>query len=456
MEITQVEKDKLIKLFVSYYGEQYKDYITKKINGTTFVTVSSLVSTQKKFSADMFSITKQSEDQYGEIKKEIGKLTVKQDIEISDLEGSNVVQFYNELIDIYPNLKDVQLNNKQEKVLKKILKSASNPEFYTKDILEFFGDLDIQFDSLDDFKLSKVSNILCKYSTGTEITKITEKYKEQITKLDIKYQESIEKIVAIPNIKKESLDNLMDCIWKFSSTNGAQAFCTTFLTEDNNMHEIVVLAENFKDHQLIHELNHAIELHFLKHTDNGYTFISGFDKLQVSFNESKEIKNHDKVYRKNELFNEAINEFLTREIMDRGRELNINIQNNEKTGCGYGAGVNLAHKFISAYKQDLINCRLSDNPMQFADIIGVDNFNEISRVLSVFMSYKDLYLIDAMGSLEYKSGKSFNGLIGFVECAEELLHLDLSKSEKKLLESICEFQNLSESLIASKQEVKTG
>ena len=451
MEITQVEKDKLIELFASYYGEQYKDYITQKINNTTFITVSSLLSKRKKLSVDMFSVSKTSDDQYGEIDKAIYNLQRKQDLEISNLESDNISKLFNELTKVYPKLSDVKLNFEQTQTIKKILKFCSNSEFYTKDILEFFDQLDIKFESLEDFKQCEISNLLMKYSTGRAIAEISEKYKDQITKVDILYQESVSKLESIPNIKKESLDCLVDCVWNFSSTNRAQACCTTYLTNDNEMHEIVVLSENFNEHQLIHELNHAIELHFIKHTDNGYMFISGFDKLQTTFNNIREIDNKGKIYRKNELLNEAINEFITLGIMDKAKELQINISDNNDSGSGYAAGVSLAYKFISTYKQEMIDCRLSDNPLSFADIIGVENFDEISRLIGVFMTYKDIRLVDAMGSLEYKSGKSFKGLSDFIDKAEELLKLDLTESEKVLLESICEYNKLSEKLIAEKQ-----
>jgi len=483
MEITQVEKDKLITLFVSYYGEQYKDYITKKINETVFVTVSSIkmkpvpkvaeettevkiegsLSNQLSAVTDFFSAKPKPKptvnDQYAEIREAVRKIKNQQVLEKSQVEDDNVVLFYNELAEKYPQVKNVELDFDLSYKIKKILKSCSSPEFYTKDVLELFSQLGIKFESIEELKQSEASKLIISHDPTKKFEEIDKKYLPKLAEADTLYQESVNKISSIPNMKKESLDVLVSDLQDFLLTDdSAQAYFTTYLTNDNQMHEMIVLPENFNDHQLAHELNHAIESHVLKITENGYTNISGFDKIKTSFNDTADYSELEKTHRKYEFLNEAINEYITLQLMAKAKELGITISaDNKDQRSGYGLGVNLTKKFTSTFITELTECRLSNNPMQFAEIIGTENFEELASSISEIMSLDGIAIFDLHNRLEEKAGKSFEGIHGLMNNSSELLALDsLTPREREFVESLQRYSNISKSLIASKQEVKTG
>ena len=129
----------------------------------------------------------------------------------------------------------------------------------------------------------------------------------------------------------------------------AQAYFTTYSTNDNQMHTMVVLPENFNEHQLLHELNHALEAHFIKNVEDGYFFISGFDKLKVEYNETVPSDKVEKTHRKNEFLNESINECLYLRLLKKEKELGITITGNTEFHTGYGLGISLVDKFVSCY-----------------------------------------------------------------------------------------------------------
>ena len=458
MEITQLEKDKLIKIFVSYYGEQHRDFITKQINETEFVTVSSIVNSAE--GGILFQGPKQTNtsDPEALIRDAVTKIKGQQSMEESKFEEDNVIKFYNDLSEKYPQLANVKLDYTLSYKIRNMLKASSSPEFYTDNMLEIFTQLGIPFDSLEEIKQSDISEIISAHDPNKTLAEIDKKYKRELAKVDTSYQASIKKLQAIPNIKQKCLDGLIESVDAFLlSSRKPQAFFTTYLTNDNQLHRMIVLPENFNDHQLIHELNHAIECSLLKCSEDGYMCVSGFDKLKTDFSDTPaDYEGLDKTHRKHEKFNEVVNEFVTEGIMDCAKEQGISITSNTSRGSGYDIGVSLAYKFIRTYKTELANCRLSNNPLEFKEIIGEENFDQISSALRTLMSYSSLQFMDIYGTLERKSGQTFKGIANFANQAEDLLNLDLTKAEREILESAKSYIEVSESLIMAKQESLTN
>ena len=177
------------------------------------------------------------------------------------------------------------------------------------------------------------------------------------------------------------------------------AFADCFISQRGKLHTVTVCrtALSGTDKTLIHEIGHIIEASMPKQTEkNKTTTISGFHVLTNEHSNEKydgkaplkPVDFDNKTYNKYELLNEIINDYfsveVTKNLHAKGINLNLGEQD-EKSNSLYSRGFCLIEPFILKYKQELIDARLSDNPLAFKEAIGENNFDTLADTCTEFI-----------------------------------------------------------------------
>ncbi len=142
------------------------------------------------------------------------------------------------------------------------------------------------------------------------------------------------------------------------------------------------------DADIIHELNHVIELALLEVKGNSYSVMCGWDSSTsvikgsldnvVTLEERKEKRGY-------ELFNEIINEIIAQEIATILQNSGHAIFNAPGTGkikgrTGYESTRYLVQEFFEAYRDDIIASRRNGNITKIQQIVGEENFENLNAL----------------------------------------------------------------------------
>ena len=152
------------------------------------------------------------------------------------------------------------------------------------------------------------------------------------------------------------------------------------------------IAENL-DADIIHELNHVLELHLVGVNGNEYQTICGWDtaegkiKSGVSSNEKVNLENR-KDKRGYELFNEIVNELIAQEIATILQNSGNYIFNPPGTGkirgrTGYESTRYLITDFFNEYKDSIIASRRHGNIEKIKNAVGNQNFEDFNSLFHV-------------------------------------------------------------------------
>ena len=155
------------------------------------------------------------------------------------------------------------------------------------------------------------------------------------------------------------------------------------------------------DHNIVHELNHVLEL-FLKEADeNHYAFICGWDDGEETFD--KEVQpldtlHKDETKRGYELFNEIINEKIAQdisEIMIRNKKFVFDSEEKVryKHTTSYEHTFVLVKEFFEEFKKDIIKSRRNGNIQIIWDKVGKENFDALNELFHEFNEHFSGYRI---------------------------------------------------------------
>ncbi|MBP3344876.1 MAG: hypothetical protein J6K97_01580 [Clostridia bacterium] len=233
----------------------------------------------------------------------------------------------------------------------------------------------------------------------------------------------------------------------FKTKHSAGAYCQGYLDRAGNFKKCVILKDNYSNHQLIHEINHILEMHLISKNENGMSLFTGFDQADEVFGEEEQ-----EGTRKYEAFNEATNEYITKRILAKMEEMGVSFSSAAHDGSSYGFGTRIADKFFEYFFPDLIECRISGKPMKFKELIGEETFDKLAENLDTLMSFGGIKVMNINFSLEEKWGREISGFSVLVANAEELLSLDLTEEERKFLQSISNFKKISTDAIERDRE----
>ena len=209
------------------------------------------------------------------------------------------------------------------------------------------------------------------------------------------YQESIKEIEARNLLNK---DDSFDANLYVSSNN---TFLSPNVTKEEDKYKessfIIINMDTyndlFKDHFIVHELNHLLELSLGFANDSYYETTCGWDIQSASIEEDRtrkvDVTNIDNSKRNYELFNEIINELIAQEISKTMKENNLGVfedsnQAKYRSGTSYEHTMFLVKDFYEEFKEDIIKSRSNGNIDHILEIVGKDNFEELNSLFDIF------------------------------------------------------------------------
>lgn len=152
---------------------------------------------------------------------------------------------------------------------------------------------------------------------------------------------------------------------------------------------IIMINSSFDelDLTIIHELNHALELHFIEFDEHSCHAITGWDESKKVFNDGTEDRNkqYEGISRNYELISEFVNDRLSEEIttlMHSQGNYIFDISNKSKSD--YQQVKLLLEPFYQKFKEILIKSRSHGNIDYLFEQIGKENFDELADLTNKF------------------------------------------------------------------------
>ena len=141
-----------------------------------------------------------------------------------------------------------------------------------------------------------------------------------------------------------------------------------------------------RDASIIHELNHVLELHIQNIKNNNIETISGWDQFSINIEDANYIKMaNQKSLRKYERFSEVINDLLALEISDILKQTKgslFSIQNDDyKIESDYLNQEYIVKDFFETYKKEIISSRRNGNINIIFDAVGKENFDALNEIV---------------------------------------------------------------------------
>ena len=225
------------------------------------------------------------------------------------------------------------------------------------------------------------------------------KRKKLNTQMMNEYYQSIEEYRI--NMKRIEQIGLLDKEHGYNANAYEQnmTFVTTNIKETENgmiMYPMLCVSmgglDAYLDKNLIHELNHILELSLQTVEGNKYYGTCGWDLLDGEIsNKSQKIVEleADKNKRNYELFNEIINELIAQEITNilfnaNGYIFNTKDDAKIKGGTAYEKTKFIIQDFYDNYKSEIIESRKNGNIAYLFEKIGKDNFEALNELFHIF------------------------------------------------------------------------
>lgn len=217
---------------------------------------------------------------------------------------------------------------------------------------------------------------------------------------------NIEFYTSYPDYQKirkeiESLD-LLDKNDSFDASiyNKSKTFVAPNIRKRNNIAELFSLLvisldnydDNFKDHYIVHELNHLYELYLDLVGENEYSIYCGWDTFVEPIKDTPDAVdtlNENSEKRPYELFNEIINELIAQEISKIMHKNNIHVFDNPKTAkyknsSSYEHSLFLVEDFFNEFRDKIIESRKNGNLQIIRNEVGKDNFDELNSLFEIY------------------------------------------------------------------------
>ena len=155
--------------------------------------------------------------------------------------------------------------------------------------------------------------------------------------------------------------------------------------------EFSILAINFNnimsnhiDHNIVHELNHLLEVHINSVVGNTYDGVCGWDVFSEEDNDD-----YEDTKRSYELFNEIINELIAQEISAIMHRDNTYVFDDPEDSSyigvtSYEHTAFLVRTFFEEYKDLIIKSRNNGNISIILDAVGKENFEELNGLFKIY------------------------------------------------------------------------
>lgn len=251
------------------------------------------------------------------------------------------------------------------------------------------------------------------------------------------------------NIRQEidslNLLNKDDC-FDASIYMRAETFVAPNVRLNNNIHELFSLFvisfdnqdDNFRDHFVVHELNHVYELCLKLVGEKEYTTTCGWDILVEDIKDTQGLVNTTGPERKKrpyELFNEIINELIAQEISKIMHKNNTHVFDNPKTAkyqhsTSYEHSLFLVKNFFDEFRDKIIESRRNGNIQVIWNEVGKDNFDELNSLFKIYNdNFSGFRIYNLLSDLS--SGK---------DTEQTRVYYDLVDRKNRIMENMRNFQ----------------
>ena len=249
--------------------------------------------------------------------------------------------------------------------------------------------------------------------------------------------EEIENFDILGKMRRSFINN----IYLFKDENDdAAAYCQGILDGHGAFKKYLVLHDKFSDHELIHELNHLLEMRLIESDEERIKYFTGFDVVDEKYDETNSIPCPYKA------INETVNDFITLKLMEHKKALNIEFSSSKYIGSPYDFGTQLSQKFFEYFLPELKEYRISGKPEQFKELIGEKEFNELASNLTTIVNFGRQNFIDIKNQIEEKTGKELTAK-ELVYNARMLAQLDLDEEYKSVLLAIANHLNQTKQIL---------
>ena len=173
-------------------------------------------------------------------------------------------------------------------------------------------------------------------------------------------------------------------------------FVSPNIIEKDGYHELIPMVvisfddydTDHKDHHIVHELNHLVELYLDSVSTEEYHYFCGWDDITENlYQDNDDAFVEDK--REYELFNEIINEKIAIEISKQMKEDNQNVFDDPNNSTyehttSYEYSSFLIDSFYEEFKDDILKSRRNGKIEVIWNAVGKDNFDDLNNLFSIY------------------------------------------------------------------------
>ena len=423
-----IEKNRklIIEEFVAYFGEEYREKITEKINDVSFICVPPKIVSLTSRDVNNIGNWFDSQDVVDDQLKEYMLKNLNEAVEATNIAYQFIEKEY-KYIDEFFEKNDIDTEASAFKYIyegkerkpnfklwyKKLLSIGKDnlDSEYAKNLLKTMGVLYYRTDKIELEELLNDEKFM-NFVFNPEMTKLL-KQNENDLKNIIKstgfYKDSAQLIDGLQTsiAEKKNIDTTLFNYY-FSGGLSGQTIATTYhyLDEKDGKMKSVIISpiqnENL-DVDLIHELIHVLGVELVEKKTNGYVAKYGACEVTVDYT-SNGIKTTDRNDAEIPL-DESVVDLTAEEIADKMHRKGLCIASfNGRMTAGYEV-VQYIREMFRQNKQLLQSTIVSDNPNAIESIIGHDNYN----YLLSYVGYADKFVKMTFSERE-KSRRDFPDL----------------------------------------------
>lgn len=369
------KREEIIEQFVKYYGEEFRNQITERINSTeVFVayTEDTLYELSKgiedpikreEFVKKIKSAPKQEKFQvvyklygYDSVKipeQYLNGLNNQEILAIKETVNSILRMGKSAFFEACVNNESFALTASEQ--LKKI-----GIDIQLSKIIEVFKTLPKPYKHQDSnlisFDLNQTMLFVDLESCFSNIKELRDEYKFKLIGED-----SLQQLFNGGNTLQETLKLKAKIdLSNFFEDSSVGAF-SNYSIKDGNLIPYITIRPNSSTGDIVHELGHVVQMSLMSNgkVKSGVRSILSPDLTAL---------------------NETLNEYFTQEILKSGGH-SLEVGTNETTPCLYHRAFPLIIPFMEKYKEQFKHYIMSNNPQEIIDLIGEDNLCKLNDAL---------------------------------------------------------------------------